>query len=176
MKNADGSPYRVAGSNRQYDPKNPEFDLFNLWDQEIIEIGGSPLLYYEVFIQNSTIDPIYREDRGKIFSNDPIQLYGLYEPIPSKNQMGAYGIDSPDEMIFQLNYRAVLKALGHMPKVGSRIHTPHLGEDWVIIQNGRGDFKMWGAMRLEIRAARFQENATTGEGRVTQKPETYKII
>jgi len=175
LKNNDGTPYTAAGTIQQYDPKNPEHELFNLWDEEAIRMGGSPIYYYEVFIQSGTIDPIYLEDRGKIFSPNPIELYAIYEPVPSQNAMGTFGFDSPDEMMFELNYDAVLRTLGHPPKIGSRIHTPHLREDWVIVQRSLGEFKLWGTMRLQILAQKFQESVTTGEGRVTQNKPDFKI-
>lgn len=169
LKDCNGNPYKAAGSIQQYDPDNPEFALFNLWDQEAIHMGGTPIFYYEVFIQSGTVDPIYWEDRGKIFSNNPIQLYGLYEPIPSQNAIGAFGIDGPDEIILDFNYKEVLDLIGHPPKIGSRLYTPHLRENWVIVQRNLGEFKMWGAMRLQIMAQKFQESLTTGEGKITQK-------
>lgn len=133
-----------------------------------MQIAGTPILYFEVFIQRQTIDPLYREDRGKLFSNNPITLNGYYEPIPSQNYMNMFGIDAPDEVQFQFNARAVLKAIGHPPKIGSRLYTPHKGENWVVIQRNYGDFFLWGEMRMTIIAQRFQESVTTGEGRVTQ--------
>jgi hypothetical protein len=176
IKNPDGSDYETAGSVQQFDPENPEFNLFNLWDEEIIRIGGSPIFYYEVFIQSGTVDPMYWEDRGKIFSNTPVQLWALYEPTPSQNAQGVFGIDSPDEMMFELNYRAVLKAVGHPPKIGSRIYSPHLRENWVIVQRNLGEFKMWNAIRLQILAQRFQESTTTGEGKISQKSPDFRIV
>jgi len=175
MLDSNGKPYTTAGSNQQFDPENPELCLFDSWDQEAIRIGGSPIFYYEVFIQTNTADPLYLEDRGKIFSNNPIQLYGTYEPVQSQNSMGVFGIDSPDEMIFEFNYKAVLAAIGHPPKIGSRLFTPHLRENWVIIQRNLGEFKLWNAMRLQILAQKFQESVTTGEGKVTQKSPDFKI-
>ena len=79
-------------------------------------------------------------------------------------------------VIFELNYKAVLRDLGHPPKIGSRIYTPHLREDWVIIQRNLGEFKMWGAMRLQLLCQRFQETVTTGEGQVTQKKPDFQIV
>jgi hypothetical protein len=174
--NPDGTPYQAAGSIQQFDPENPEHDLFNYWDEEQMKMGGSPIFYYEVFIQKASIDPIYHEDRAKIFSNHPIQLFGSYEPMQSQNLMNAFGIDSPDEMIFSFNYRAVLRSLGHPPKIGSRLRTPHLDENWVIIQRNVGEFGLWNVLRLEIIAQRFQESTTTGEGRVTQAKTDIRIV
>jgi hypothetical protein len=174
--NQDGTPYKAVGSLQQFDPENPEHNLFNLWDEEQMRIGGSPIFYYEVFIQKAAVDPIYHEDRSKLFSNHPIEIFGSYEPIQSQNYMNAFGVDSPDEMIFKFNYRAILRAIGHPPKIGSRLRTPHLDENWVIIQRNLGEFGLWGALRLEILAQRFQESTTTGEGRVTQAKSDVKIV
>lgn len=171
----DGRPYEVVGSSRQFDPNSPEHDLFNTWDEELIKISGTPLFYYEVFIQDQTIDPIYVEDRGKIWSSNPLILYAYYEPIPSQNDVTNFGIDAPDEMHFELNYRATLRIIGHPPKIGSRLFSPHLSENWVLIQRNLGEFKKWGAIRLELICQRFQESTTTGEGQVTQKQPNFTI-
>ena len=168
IKNCDGTPYKLSCSLDTYDPNNPEHFLLNSFDSELVQIAGTPILYFEVFIQRQTIDPLYREDRGKLFSNNPITLHGYYEPIPSQNYMNMFGIDAPEEVQFQFNARAVLKAIGHPPKIGSRLYTPHKGENWVVIQRNYGDFFLWGEMRMTIIAQKFQESVTTGEGRVTQ--------
>lgn len=171
----DGKAYNPVGSSRLFDPNSPDHDLLNTWDEEQIKIAGTPLFYYEVFIQDQTIDPIYVEDRGKIFSSNPIIIYGFYEPIPSQNDMGTFGIDAPDEMRFECNYRATLREIGHPPKIGSRVFSPHLSENWVIIQRNLGEFRRWGVIRIEIICQRFQESTTTGEGKVTQKQPDYTI-
>ena len=173
--NPDGSVYGPVGSMRSFDPDSPDHDLFNIWDEELIKISGTPLFYYEVFIQDQTIDPIYWEDRGKIWSTHPITLYGYYEPIPSQNFMSNWGVDAPDEMIFELNYKSTLQAVGHPPKIGSRVYSPHLNENWKLIQRNLGEFKKWGVVRLELICQRFQESLTTGEGEVTQNEPDFKI-
>jgi len=169
IKNCNGTPYKLAGSLNLFDPESPDHALLNSFDSQLIDIAGSPIFYYEVFIQtNNTVDLLYREDRGKIFSNNPIQLKGYYEPIPSQNFLNQFGIDAPDEMQIMLNYNDVLKAIGHPPKVGSRIFTPMKSENWVVIQRNAGDFFLWDQLRLILIVQRFQESTTTGEGRVSQ--------
>jgi hypothetical protein len=173
LRNCDGTPLKLGcGSGEsplaQFDPENPDLNLFNSFDAEIIDIAGSPIFYYELFIQKQTIDPLYREDRGKIWSITPIELKGYYEPITSQNYVNMFGTDAPDEMKFEFNYREVLKKLGHPPKLGSRLFTPHKRENWVIVQRNVGEFRLWGELRLLIIAQRFQESVTTKEGAVTQ--------
>jgi hypothetical protein len=175
IKNPDGSSYNLSGDFRQFDPENPEFCLFNDWDQEVIEIGGSPIMYFEVFINMNTVDRLYMEDRGKLWSPNPITLYARYDPVPSQNFMTTFGIDSPDEIIFELNYQDVLRRLSHPPKIGARIFTPHKRENWVIVQRNVESFQLWGEIRLQIMCSRFQESLTTGEGKITQRDPDFKL-
>ena len=175
LKSLTGTPYRAVGSVQQFDPANPELNLFHMWDQDIIQMGGSPIFYYEVFIPSSKIDPIYWESRGKIFSNYPVQLYGFYDPQPAQNLQNQFGIDSPDEMIFEFNVRAVLSLVGHLPKIGSRLFTPHKREHWKIIQRNMGEFKMWGELRIQLVCDRFQDDIITNAGRVKQQQPDFTL-
>lgn len=175
IKNPNGSVYRTAGMIQHFDPDNPEHYLFNRWDQEAIKIGGSPLFYYEVIIPTGKIDTLYLECRAKLFANFPVELWGFYEPVPPQNYQNAFGLDAPDEMIFEMNYRDVLKRVGHPPKIGSRIYTPHKREDWVVIQRNPGEWQMWGEIRIQLLCQRFQESITTQEGTVTQMKPDFQI-
>lgn len=175
IKNPDGSAYTTSGTLQQFDPENPEHDLFNLWDQEVIQIGGTPLYYFDIFITANDIDEVYVEARNKIYSPCSVCLYGYYDPIPSSNMLGTFGIDSPDEVMFEFNYRHVLKQLGHPPKIGARIYSPHKGENWMVMQRNVEVFKLWGELRLQVMCIRFQESLTTGEGKVTQRQPDFKV-
>lgn len=164
----DGKPYQASGSLNQYDPNNPQHALFNLWDEDAIRQGGSPIFYYELFIPTGEIDTDYWEARGALFSPVGTEIWAAYDPQASQNYMNMFGMDSPVEVIFELNAKAVIKAIGHMPKIGSRIETPHLGENWEIVQRNLGEFKMWGALRVQLICRKFQETTTRQNGRVTE--------
>ena len=168
IRNPDGSIYKSSGSLTQLDPCGPSHELFNRWDVETIRLGGSPLLYYELFIPSSSIDPIYLESRGKMWSQHPAQLYAIYDPIGSTFESGIFGVDGPVDMTFFANYRETLSILGHLPVIGSRIYTPHLRENWEITHRKLNDWHRWKVYRIEIYCKRFQETLTTGEGKVTQ--------
>ena len=75
LSNLDGTPYQLRGSTQMFDPLDRTHDLFNLWDQEAIKRGGSPIYYYEVIITKDMIDPIYLEARNKLFSNNPVEFW-----------------------------------------------------------------------------------------------------
>jgi hypothetical protein len=170
IRNTDGTTYTLKGNLNQYSPNSKDKDLFDKWDQEAIKIGGSPILYYEVFALTGDLDPLYLENRSKLFSTHPVQLYCYYEPVSSQNFINTFGIDSPDELLFEFNYKSVLETLGHLPKPGSRIYTPHKGENWMIIQSNLSEYKLWGTLRLQILCSKFQESLTTGEGNVAKNP------
>lgn len=172
----DGSAYCPTGSLQQFDDKLPERDLLNTYDAETIRLGGSPLFYFELFIDINNIDPLYIESRAKIFSQNPIQLWCVYEPVPSQNMQTAFGLDSPDEMTFDLNYRETLAILGHPPKIGSRLRTPFLNEDWVIIERKLGEFKLYNALRLQLICQRFQEDSVSGTSVGKTENADFKII
>ena len=176
IKNPDGSSFKLSSTLQQFDPESKEHDLFNVWDQEAIEIGGTPLYYHEVFINVNNIDELYVEARDKLWSEHPVCIYGFYDPKPSENMMTAFGIDSPmTEMMMEFNYRHVLSQIGHAPKIGARIYSPHKRENWVIIQRNVEVFQMWGELRLQVMCNRFQESLTTGEGKVTQRQPDFTL-
>ena len=168
--NLDGSVFQLKGDLTQFDPTSPDHDFLNQVDEESIRLGGSPIFYYEVFIQRQTVDPLYIEDRGKIFSNNPVRLFCIYEPVTPPTVMTPWGADGlTPEIKFEFNYKAVLQAIGHPPKIGARLFTPHKRENWKIVERQVGEFKLWGELRLILIAERFQESLTTGEGMVTQR-------
>jgi len=175
--NPDGSQYQVTSGIQAFDPENPEFDLFNSLDQEALNIGGAPVYYYEVLIQMQSVDQLYLEDRGKLWNPNPICFMSMYDPVPSQNQMTMFGMDSPDEILFEFNYQDVLKKVGHPLRIGSRLYSAHRRENWVIIQDNAESFQLWGQLRLQVVAKRFQESLTTGEGKISQLKKTpdFKI-
>lgn len=167
IKNQDGTPYKLSDL-RAFDPQNPEKDLFNSVDAETIEINGTPVFYYEVFIDFNSIDQLYHEARSKVWAPTPVCLHAAYDPMTSQMYMTAWGADSPDEIMFEFNYRAVLDKLGHPPKIGSMLFTPHRNEYWVVKDRKLADWRNWHQIRLQLECGRFQDNLTTEEGQSTK--------
>lgn len=175
IRNNDGTPWKPAGVLNLSDPNDTAHELFNLFDSESIMIGGIQIYYFEVFIQLQTVDRLYLEDRGKLWSPNPIQLYCFYEPPEQQTPSTAFGLDAPDEVIIELNYQAFLQAVGHPPKRGSRIYTPHRGENWVIIDTRLTEFKFWGALRLQLICQKWSESTTTSENTTNKDLPNYTI-
>ena len=45
IRKQDGTPYCVTGSYQQFDPTDPQFTLYDSWDEEAIKRGGIPIFY-----------------------------------------------------------------------------------------------------------------------------------
>lgn len=178
IRNSDGTPYRLNADINQYNPSAPEHDLFNIWDEDAIRRGGSPVYYYDILLQPQTTDHFYKEDRGKLFSPTYTELYCTYEVQASQNYVNQFGTDCTNTVILEFNYRAVLRALGRPPKVGAKIYTPHLKEYWKVLQRNAGEFKMWGILRLQLLCQKWQNDAVTGgfTGNVPDTPSGLDII
>lgn len=173
----DGSTYQTKGSVQQFDPKGSANELFNRYNKEIIEIGGSPIFYHELFIPSQSIDKLYIESRSKMWSQHPIEVMASYEPLAPQLRMSLFGPDGHSEsMVFYTNYQHFLERVGHPPVIGSRIYTPQMKENWEVLDRRTGGFQNWGIVVLEIHCKLFQESLTTGEGRVSQPKQDYDIV
>ena len=178
IKNVNGSPYKLKGKLSTYDPNSNQHSIFDKWDQEFIMFTGTPVYYYSIHVQLSGYDELYMEDRTKLFSPVPIKLWAFYEPPQQQSMSGIFSVDTPDEeIILELNRSAALTAIGHPPKVGSRIYTPHRGENWIVIDYKLDKFLLWGAIRLILHCKKFQETTTAADACITspQPPPEFPI-
>lgn len=161
MLGKDGRPYRASGKLQMYNPTDPKHDLFNKWDRDAIMAGGTPVYYHEVIIQTNTVDPIYFEDRGKIYNPNPVEIWASYEPQPDMPYVTEFGFNGMADIILDCNYKDVLERIGHPPKPGSWIRTPHLDRDWILVNSTLGEFGHWGALRIKMVLKRFQDDIHT---------------
>ena len=168
IKNPDGSLYEPGGDLKQFDPNNPDQDLIHAIDQELINLSGSPVYYYKVHIDENNYDDLYMESRNKIRAQHAVELYAHWIPISPTNDMGVYGLDSPDEMTFNFNVRVFRDETGDdLPQVGALIYTPFDKNWWELIQYNHGEneseFKLWGKYRFACLCRKYQESDTDVE-------------
>lgn len=174
--NTNGLPYVPSGSIQQFDPGNPDTSFLQSVDMEGIHAFGSPIYYYERF-SSGNIDYTYREDRSELWSQIPLMFFGYYEPIASTNNLGVFGIDAADELMITCNYKEVLGVVNHVPKIGSRIFTPQLRENWEIIQCNLSEMKLlWQVYHIELILRRFQESKTNSSSVIPQPTLPYNVL
>lgn len=168
IRNQDGTPYKLEGNLKLFDPKNVDQDLMHSIDAECIQLSGSPVFYYRIYIDQSNYDDLYQESRNKVRKQQGIELIAHWEPVTPQNDLGVFGIDSPDEVVFSFNIREFKDKTGNdLPVVGSLIYTPFDKNWWEIIQIGHGkeggDFQIWGKYRFQVLARKYQESITDEE-------------
>lgn len=158
--NPDGSSYSVGGikSLNSYRPGGQDQQLLDSLDQEQIEIAGSPIRYYKAFI-DSNFDDLYMESRDTIIAQEGYELKTVFEPVKPLQNLDSFGIDSPDEMIFQFNITKFKEIVGEMPKLKSLIFC-HWDKTWweTVSQEKDGPYKLWTKYRLNIVAKKYQKS------------------
>lgn len=173
LRNPNGTPYIPSGNAENYDPCNPDHALMDSVDQEQIELSGGPIEYYRVIV-DANVDPLYHEQRQKIFLQEPIRMKAVYEPItPSWNDIQVGYSSDETGMGFSFNRPEFLQLVGEMPRIGSLIKTCDEGIFWEIVKLGVNiageDRKMWGKHRILVTCVKYQATVTdsspTGQGR-----------
>lgn len=169
LRRSDGTPYQPSGSITQFNSSETgKYDLFNRYGAELFNLFGSPIYYFEIFISFANIDKLYLEDRSKIWSQFPVELFAVYEPVVPLHNSDVFGINSMDQVVFELNYSDTLKRLGSSPKIGARIQTPHKQEHWVIVDKKTTGYQYWGESILQLYCQRFSPTRTDNSSAVPQ--------
>jgi hypothetical protein len=163
LRRLDGSPYVPSGNADNYDPSNPDHDLMDSVDQEVIEQSGAPIEYYRVIV-DGRVDPLYNEQRQKIFLQQPVTMMAVWEPAtPAWNDI-TIGFSSDETMLFSFNRIEFLEIMGEQPAIGSIIKTCDEGTWWEIVNNKvnveNEDRKMWGKHRFVVTCNKYQPTVT----------------
>jgi hypothetical protein len=85
-----------------FDPSNPDINLFNSIDAELIRLSGSKIYLYKYF-RDENYDKVYMEERDKVLSVEPIIVTGHYEPSILEENLQAFGIEVQNDQLFTFN-------------------------------------------------------------------------
>ncbi len=161
----DGNPYTVGGKKnwKSYRPDGVDQDLFNRWDIEQIELAGSPVIYYKASI-NPDFDKTYMESKDQIVTQAGIRITAQFEPVRPVQDISMFGIDSPDEIIFNFNINQWTDKIKSMPTLRSLIFAEWDKTWWEIIQNDQEQpYKLWEKYRLSVITSKYQRSRTDQE-------------
>ena len=106
-----------------FDQDNPDKDLFNLMDDELIKLSGSKIYYYK-YMPSREHDEIYEEEQSKLISETAIIVFGHYDPKMIEETLGKFGLVSNNDQIFTFNTEYIKRKIGRAPIVGDIIE-PH---------------------------------------------------
>jgi len=143
-----------------FDPENPDVNLFNLIDDEIIRIAGSPLYYFKSFISED-FDEVYLEARNKTISSEPIVVHGHYEPSVVEEVLSNFGIELTNDQLFVFNKSYIEAALGRQPLIGDQIKPQFQNQKYEIIEVQEEGFEMYGVYHMACTAKLLRDNEET---------------
>ena len=140
-----------------YDPSNPDVNLFNLIDDELIRISGSPLHYFKSYVE-SEYDDIYLEAANKTVASEPITVHGHYEPSVVEEVLSNFGIELTNDQMFVFNKSYIESKLNRTPRIGDQISPEFQKQKYEIIEVQEDSFEMYGVYHIVCTAKLLRES------------------
>ena len=141
------SPPETDGVLNLFDLNNPDIELFNLVDDELIKIAGSKIYLYK-FLGLEGSDDLYQEDSMKSMSQEPETLWGHYEPRPIDENITEFGIVMENDQTFTFNKSYVLKVLGRPIIAGDVIRPKFQNLKYEVYEVQEDAFDVYGVYHL----------------------------
>ena len=126
-----------------FDQNNPDIEMFNLVDEELIRLSGSKINYYK-FISTKEFDEVYMEQRNKPIATSPISVYGHYDPKPIEENLGPFGIELTSDQIFTFNKSYIDKKLSRPPQAGDVLQPVFQNLRYEILEVQEDSFEAYG--------------------------------
>jgi hypothetical protein len=130
-----------------FDPSNPDINLFNSIDAELIRLSGSKIYLYKYF-RDENYDKVYMEERDKVLSVEPIIVTGHYEPSILEENLQAFGIEVQNDQLFTFN-KSYIEALIGRPLIPGDVLKPLFqNQKYEIIEVQEDSFESYGVYHL----------------------------
>ena len=151
-----------------FDPANPDINLFNLVDDEMIKISGSEILYYAYLQGETQYDKVYMEARNKPVSKQPVLVYGHYEPKVLEENLGQFGIELTNDQIFIFNKSYMEQRIkGHL-KPGDVLQPRFQNQRYEIIEVQEDSFEIYGVYHLVCSAKLLRDSSDVQDTPLTK--------
>jgi len=135
------------GSMRMFDLENPDIQLFNMVDDELIRLSGSELLIYKYEVDEN-FDDIYGENRVKAIRQEPVLVEGHYDPRMFEENLTEFGIEMTNDQLFTFNKSYIEAKLGR-PLIPGDIVQPRFQNVYYDVYEVQQDsFEVYGVYHL----------------------------
>jgi hypothetical protein len=149
-----------------FDQNNPDINLFNLVDDEIIRLSGSKIYFYK-YNQSEDYDEVYLESRNKPISKIPILVHGHYEPDAIAENLTNFGIELVSDQLFTFNKSYIERKLGRPVIPGDVVKPVFQNQKYEIYQVVEDSFEAYGIYHLVCNAKLLRDNPTNQDARLT---------
>lgn len=130
-----------------FDQENPDINLFNLVDDELIRLAGSKFYFYKYY-QTNEYDPVYMESRTKPIAKEPIVIHGHYDPISLGEELTQFGIELTNDQMFTFNKSYIERKIGRSVIPGDVIRPFFQNQKYEIYQVVEDSFEAYGVYHL----------------------------
>lgn len=151
-----------------YDLDNPDIELFNLIDDELIRVSGSKVYLYKFHRREGLKDELYGEDSMKAIDVTPIALWGHYDPQPIEESLTEFGIEMQSEQLFTFNKSYLTKLVGRPLIPGDVLQPDFQNLKYEIYEVQEDSFESYGVYHL-LCAARVLRD----DGDITRTDDTF---
>lgn len=159
-----------------FDPVNPDINLFNMVDDEMIKISGSEILYYQYVRGEEQYDEVYMEARNKPLATEPVLVYGHYEPKVLEENLTQFGIELTNDQIFVFNKSYMEQRIrGHL-KPGDVLQPKFQNQKYEIIEVQEDSFELYGVYHLVCAAKLLRDSADVQNVPLTETSENLGRI
>lgn len=159
-----------------FDPTNPDINLFNLVDDEMIKISGSELLYFRYLQSDAEYDEVYMEERNKPISKEPVLLYGHYDPTVLEENLSEFGIELTNDQVFTFNKSYVMQKLGASVKPGDVIQPRFQNQKYEIFEVQEDSFEIYGVYHLVCSAKLLRDSPDVQDTALTKTTEELSRV
>lgn len=153
-----------------FDQENPDINLFNLVDDELIRLAGSKFYFYKYY-QTDDYDPVYMESRNKPVSKTPIVVHGHYDPISMAEELTQFGLELTNDQMFTFNKSYIERKLGRSVIPGDVIKPFFQDQKYEIFQVVEDSFEAYGVYHLICSAKLLRDNPEIQDTPLTQTSE-----
>jgi len=140
-----------------FDQENPDINLFNLVDDEMIRLAGSKFYLYKYY-QTDEYDEVYMESRNKPIAKQPIVVHGHYDPISMGEELTQFGIELTNEQLFTFNKSYVERKLGRPVIPGDVIKPFFQNQKYEIFEVVEDSFESYGVYHLVCSAKLLRDS------------------
>lgn len=140
-----------------FDPENPDINLFNIIDDELIRLAGSEFRYYKYF-RSPDYDEVYGEDRSKPVATQAILVHGHYEPRILEENLTEFGIELTNDQLFVFNKSYIEQKIGRIPIPGDVILPKFQDQKYEIYQVQEDSFESYGVYHMACSAKLLRES------------------
>lgn len=140
-----------------FDQDNPDMNLFNLVDDEMIRLAGSKFYLYK-FFESEDYDEVYMEQKNKMVSRTPITVHGHYDPISMSEELTQFGIQMENDQVFTFNKSYIESKLGRSVIPGDIIKPMFQEQKYEIFEVVEDSFEAYGVYHLVCSAKILRDN------------------